>query len=89
VTGVQTCALPISEIRRDLLLEKSPEFGFSPLYARVFALADKAAGRTLPRQMLPRIDLDSPKFERRLTTEGFARRVAQRQRACLARGAAS
>ena len=51
--------------------------------------ADKAAGRALPRQMLPRIDLDSPKFERRLTTEGFARRVAQRQRACLARGAAS
>jgi hypothetical protein len=82
-----TAALQMSatEIRRDLLLEKSPEFGFSPLYTRVFALADKAAGRTLPRQMLPRIDLDSPKFERKLTTEGFARRVAERHRACLAR----
>lgn len=78
-----------AEIRRDLLLEKSPEFGFSPLYARVYALADKATGRAQPRQMLPRIDLDSPKFERKLTTEGFARRVAQRQRACLARAANS
>ncbi|MBI4999055.1 MAG: DUF1615 domain-containing protein [Rhodocyclales bacterium] len=76
-----------TEIRRDLLLEKAPEFGASALHARVFALAEKAAGRPLPRQMLPRIDLDSPKFERKLTTEGFARRVAQRHQACLARAA--
>lgn len=75
------------QIRRELLLEKSAAFGDSPLYARVFALADQAAGRPLPRQMLPRIDLDSPKFERKLTTEGFARRVAQRHQACLMRAA--
>jgi hypothetical protein len=81
--------IPATEIRRELLLEKSAEFGFSPLYARVFALADTAAGGALPRQMLPRIDLDSPKFERKLTTAGFARRVAQRHQACLARGAGS
>lgn len=76
------------EIRSELLKEKSATFGDSPLYARVFAAADRAAGTALPRQMLPRIDLGSPKFERKLTTEGFARRVAERQRACLARGAA-
>lgn len=75
------------QIRRELLLEKSAAFGDSPLYARVFALADQAAGRPLARQMLPRIDLDSPKFERKLTTEGFARRVAQRHQACLMRAA--
>jgi hypothetical protein len=73
------------QIRRELLLEKSAAFGDSPLYARVFAFADKAAGSAVPRQMLPRIDLNSPKFERKLTTEGFARRVAQRHQACLAR----
>ncbi|MBI5784575.1 MAG: DUF1615 domain-containing protein [Rhodocyclales bacterium] len=85
----QAAALQMSvpQIRRELLLEKSAAFGDSPLYARVFAFADKAAGSALPRQMLPRIDLNSPKFERRLTTEGFAHRVAQRQRACLTRGA--
>lgn len=75
------------EIRRELQLEKSAAFGDSPLYTRVFARADKSAGHALPRQMLPRIDLDSPKFERKLTTEGFARRVAERHRACLARAA--
>jgi hypothetical protein len=78
--------LSAAGIRRELLLEKSAVFGDSPLYTKVFALAEKAAGGALPRQVLPRIDLNSPKFERRLTTAGFARRVTERHRQCLVRG---
>jgi hypothetical protein len=89
--ALQAMAVPLqmshAEIRNELLKEKSAAFGDSPLYARVFAAAERATGTALPRQMLPRIDLGSPKFERKLTTEGFARRVAERQRTCLARGA--
>ncbi len=79
------------DIRRDLLLEKSAEFGRSALYRRVLALADEAAGDPVPRQAMPAINLKSPKITRKLTTEWFARRVDERYRKCLARadGAAS
>jgi len=72
------------QIRRDLLLEKTAGFGRSPLYNRVFALAEQS-GKALPRQALPQIDLKSPKISRKLTTEWFARRVEGRYRNCLAR----
>jgi hypothetical protein len=74
-----------SEIRRDLLLEKSAGFGNSPLFIRVLALADKQAGKPQPREFMPRIELKSPKITRKLTTEWFARRVEERYRHCLAR----
>ena len=77
--------LNAGEIRRDLLLEKSADFGQSPLFTRFFALADKSAGQPLPRQAMPQIDLKSPKITRKLTTEWFARRVEGRYRTCLAR----
>ena len=79
--------LPLSlrDIRRDLLLEKSAGFGQSPLFARLFVLAEQAAGSVLPRQTMPQIELKSPKFPRKLTTEWFARRVEGRYRTCLTR----
>lgn len=65
-------------------LEQGDRFAFedTALYARVFALAAKRNGRPLPREMLPRIALESPKITRKLTTEWFATRVEQRYRRC-------
>lgn len=75
-------------IDRDLALEKTYGFAQTPLYQRVYALADQAAGRPQPREALPRIDLKSPKIQRKLTTEWFARRVDGRYQQCLARSQA-
>jgi hypothetical protein len=81
--------LNAGEIRRDLLLEKAAGFGQSPLFIRLYALADKAAGRPQARQLMPQIDLKSPKITRKLTTEWFARRVEGRYRSCLMRAEGS
>jgi hypothetical protein len=72
-------------IRRALEKGESADFADTKLYRRVYALAEKAAGRPLPRAMLPRIRLESPKITRKLTTAWFAQRVDQRYRTCLAR----
>lgn len=74
------------DIRHDLELGRRAEFEKTRLYARVFELADHASHHAMPRAMLPRIELQSPKITRKLTTEWFAKRVAERQRNCLARG---
>ena len=76
------------QIRRDLLLEKTPSFGKSPLFNKVFEQAERQ-GRALPRQAMPQIDLKSPKITRKLTTEWFAKRVEGRYRTCLGRGSAA
>lgn len=68
-------------IRRALEQGDRFEFEDSVLYARVFALAERN-GRPLPRAVLPRITLESPKITRKLTTEWFATRVEQRYRRC-------
>lgn len=73
------------EIRRDLLLEKTADFGRTTLNERLFALAESTAGKPLPRQAMPGINLKSPKIQRKLTTEWFAHRVEERYRKCLAR----
>ena len=73
-------------IRRDLEHEDGDDLEGTTLWQRVFALADGLEGRRLPRAALPQIDLKSPKFKRKLTTDWFAHRVDERYRRCLARG---
>jgi hypothetical protein len=72
-------------IHHVLELENRPDLEQTPLYARVFELAEQAGRRKLPRAILPRIELHSPKITRPLTTEWFARRVDERYQRCLAR----
>jgi hypothetical protein len=59
------------------------EFEDTRLYERVFALADAAAGKSLPRAILPGITLQSPKITRNLTTAWFAQRVDDRRERCM------
>jgi len=73
------------EVRRALEQGERVEFEKTPLYQRVFALADRTERKPLPRAVVPRIDLKSPKITRKLTTDWFATRVDQRYRACLAK----
>lgn len=73
-----------ADVQRDVLLEKSPNFQDTTLYTRVFGLAEKTG--KMPRAILPEIDLKSPKFKRKLTTQWFATRVYSRFQACLQQG---
>lgn len=73
------------EIRRDLEKGESADFSDSELWKQVFTLADKMAGRKLPREMLPGIKLESPKITRNLTTAWFAKRVDGRYQQCMTR----
>lgn len=72
-------------IRRALEQGATPAFERLPLYSKVFELAEARAGRPLPRAMVPKIRLKSPKITRNLTTAWFAQRVEERYRRCLAR----
>jgi len=74
-----------SAIHRDLANGEDAAFAKTALYERVFAYAERLDKRALPRAALPRIDLQSPKFTRKLTTEWFANRVDERHRRCMAR----
>ncbi len=79
--------LGLSERDIDRALAQGDTFAFErgELYRRVFALAEQDAAHPLPRAMLPRIALSSPKITRKLTTQWFAERVQARYQACLAR----
>ncbi len=74
-----------SEIRRDLEKGEQANFSDSDLWKQVFTLADKMAGRRVPREMLPGIKLESPKITRNLTTAWFAQRVDSRYQQCMSR----
>ena len=74
-----------SAIRRDLERGDQAAFADTKLHERVFDLADKGRPKPLPRAVVPKIRLESPKITRKLTTEWFARRVDERYERCLAR----
>ncbi|MDB5801672.1 MAG: hypothetical protein JWL63_2611 [Rhodocyclales bacterium] len=72
------------DIRRDLMLEKTEQFMSTLLWRRFFALAD-ATGQPPPRFAMPQIAVHSPKFNRTLTTSGYATQVDGRFANCMAR----
>ncbi len=72
-----------SDISGDLKQGGSIDFEDTPTWKRLFALADKTAGRHVAREMLPGIELDSPKITRNLTTAWYAQRVEQRFDRCM------
>ncbi|MTH46213.1 DUF1615 domain-containing protein [Intestinirhabdus alba] len=71
-------------IRRQLEKGDTLAFEKTDLYARVYQLAEKKAGKALPRELLPGIQLESPKITRNLTTAWFAKRVDERRAKCMA-----
>jgi hypothetical protein len=62
---------------------KSKAFESTPLYQRVFALAESRSGQPLPRAVVPRIKIVGPKIKRNLTTDWYAHRVDDRFKRCL------
>jgi hypothetical protein len=81
--------LDAGDIHDALALGERPDFARTDLYRRVFDLAERAARKPLPRALLPRIRLESPKITRKLTTAWFARRVDDRYQRCLAQARGS
>lgn len=72
-------------IRQALAQGDTLDFERTDLYRQVFALAERDAGRALPRAVLPGIRLESPKITRNLTTAWFAGRVDERWKRCMAK----
>jgi hypothetical protein len=62
---------------------KTRAFESMPLYLRIFTLAERRAGHTLPRAEVPRIKIVGPKIRRNLTTDWYAHRVDDRFKRCL------
>jgi hypothetical protein len=62
---------------------KTQDFDRTQTYLRVFALAEQEHHQSLPRTIVPRIELHGPKITRKLTTEWYATRVNARFEACL------
>lgn len=74
------------DIHRQLATGDSIKFEKTALYQGVYRLAEQKSGKTLPREMLPGIQLESPKITRNLTTAWFAKRVDDRRAQCMAAG---
>jgi len=73
-----------AEVRSDLELGQSAEFERSRLYLSVFTMVDGVIGRRAPRAVVPMIVVESFKTSRRLTSYGYAMRVSERHKACMA-----
>jgi hypothetical protein len=80
---IDTLDMSNSDIRRQLEKGDSLAFEKTDLYKKVFALAEQKSGKTLPRAILPGIQLESPKITRNLTTAWFAKRVDDRRARCM------
>ena len=78
-----TLGMSETQIRRALDSSDRHDFERTDLYSRVFEIAERKAGRALPRAVVPRILLKSPKITRKLTTEWFANRVQDRYQRCV------
>lgn len=76
-------AMSDRQLRRALEAGNSADFEDTELYRNVFALAERSAGKPLPRAVLPGITLESPKITRTLTTAWFAQRVNERWKRCM------
>ena len=74
-----------ADVRHGLELGKGPAFAQSPVYVRVYGLADRLSGQPVPRAVVPQIPLHSPKISRNITSDWFANRVETRYRTCLGR----
>jgi hypothetical protein len=81
--------LSSEEIHAALEQGDGDRFERTKLYQRVFELAEQKRGTALPRAVLPKISLKSPKITRSLTTDWFAHRVDGRYQRCLTRAATS
>jgi hypothetical protein len=73
-----------AEVRSDLELGQSADFERSRLYLSVFTMVDGVLGRRAPRAVVPMIVVESFKTPRRLTSYGYAMRVSERHKACMA-----
>lgn len=73
------------DVRRALERGDDASFETTALYERVFAYAEELDRRKLPRAVVPRIALKSPKITRKLTTQWFASRVDERHGRCVER----
>lgn len=72
-----------AEVLDNLKHEKSPDFVETKVYQSVFSLAESKFGKTLPKEIIPNIRLNSPKIKSKFTTEEFARKVKDRYIKCL------
>nr|WP_318382445.1 DUF1615 domain-containing protein [uncultured Enterobacter sp.] len=71
------------EIRAQLEKGDSIAFEKTALYQGVYRLAQQKSGKEQPKEILPGIQLESPKITRNLTTAWFAKRVDDRRKRCL------
>jgi hypothetical protein len=62
---------------------KSADFEHTPLYKRVFSMAEQSQGRPVAHALVPKIKLQGPKITRNLTTDWYAHRVDGRFQQCL------